>query len=238
MTDMMLIVPDPDSVDPQAMAERRRRKSRRRAALWGAFLLVGLALGTIYATGFASTGGTTGATASAGANTNDPGANQDTSALAGLVTTPDANITFNWAGRWGSLSNAALYKADLDLESGDYFLGVYLSNTPSGFSDLQLQFRIADVGVDGVCDGAAINAAADTDDYRVMRFDNNDAQVTFSGMNGVTTGLPGGSTYCVGVANYANNGKDTGGTFIRKTNTGGSFAGTYPQFVGTLNTMP
>ncbi|HEX6115595.1 MAG TPA: hypothetical protein VFY99_00750 [Solirubrobacterales bacterium] len=234
----MLIVPDANGADPEAMAARRRQKSRRRAALWGAFLLVGLALGTIYATGFATTGGSTGATATAGANTNDPGANQDTSVLAGLMTTPDSNITFNWAGRWGSLSNAALYEADLDGQTGDYFLGVYLSNTPSGFSDLQIQFRIADVGVGGTCDGAAINGVADTDDYRVMRFDNNDAQVTFSGMNGVTTGLPGGSTYCVGVANYANNGKDTGGTFIRKVTTGGAFGGTYPQFVGTLNAMP
>jgi hypothetical protein len=240
MSDFMLIVPDAESVDPKALAERRRQKSRRRAALWGAFLLVGLALGTIYATGFATTGGTDGTTATASPNTNDPGANQDTSALAGFLTSPDANITFNWSGRWGSVSNAALYKADLDTESAsnNYYIGAYLSNTPAGFSDLQLQFRIANVGVGGACTGAAINAVADTDDYRIMRFDNNDAQVTFSGMNGVTTGLDGGSTYCVGVAGYANNGKDSGGTFIRKVNTGGSFSGTYPQFVGSLNQMP
>jgi hypothetical protein len=240
MTDMMLIVPDPNSVDPEAMAEQRRRKSRRRAALWGAFLLVGLALGTIYATGFATTGGTDGTTAAADANTNDPGANQDSSALAGFLTQPDNNLSWNWSGRWGSISSAAMYKADLDTESAsnNYYLGVYLSNTPSDFSDLQLQLRIADVGAGGACDAAAIAAAADTDDYRIMRFDTDDAQVTFSGMNGTTAGLDGGSTYCVGIANYSGSGKDSGGTFIRKVNTGGTFSGTYPQFVGSLNQMP
>lgn len=235
MTDMMLIVPDPSDADPQALAERRRQKSRRRAALWGAFLLLGLALGTIYATGFAETGGTNATPTDPTANTNSPGDDEDDSALD--LGQPNANITYNWAGRWGSVSNAALYEADLTGITGDYFIGVYLTNQPGGFSDLQLQFRIADVGLGGTCDGTAIDNATDTDDHRVMIFDNNDAQITFSGMNGAPGGLPGNTIYCVGVANYTGNGKDTGGTFIRRSNPNAVPTPT-PTFVGTLNRTP
>ena len=237
---LMLIVPDPNGVDPQALAERRRQRARRRTALWGAFLVLGLALGTIYATGFASTGGTTGTTDPAAANTNTPGDNQDTSALAALTTSPGGNLVFNWSGRWGSVASNAMYQVDLDglSASNNYYVSVYLGNTPSGFSDLQLQLRIKDDGPAGICNAADITGVADTDDFRVMAFDSQDAQVTFAGMDGVTTGLDGGSTYCIGIANYANSGKDASGTFIRKNNTGGAFGGTYPTFIASLNQMP
>jgi len=240
MTDPM-VAPGCDPADPRIIEERRRRRIRRRLGIWGALLVVGAALGTVYATGFADTGGATGTTSAPGANTNDPEANEDNSALASLITQPSNDLTWNWGGRWGSVSSAALYQLDLDaLASGnDYFSGVYLTNTPSGFSDLQLQFRIADIGTGNSCNaGGSDLTGATSANQRVMVFDNDDAQVTFSGMGGVTTGLPGGSTYCIGGTNYANSGKDTAGTFIRKVTTGGSFSGTYPTFVATLNEMP
>jgi hypothetical protein len=233
-----IVVADPNWVDASALEERRRRRARRRFAAWGAFLLLGLALGAVYATGFATTGGTTGSTANASANTNTPAGNEDTNALNPLVSS-GGDLSWSWAGRWGSVASKAMYTADLDTlsASNNYYVGVYLTNSPSGFSDLQLQLRIADVGTGGTCNAAAIDGVSDTDDYRVMLFDSQDAEVTFSGMNGATSGLPGGSTYCIGISNYANSGKDTGGTFIRKSATGGTFSGTYPTFIATLNRM-
>src|ERR687898_512056 len=85
----------------------RRKRARRRLAAWGALLLLGLALGAIYATGFATSGGTTGTTSNPAANNNDRSDNQDTSALAGLITS-NRNLTFNWEGRWGAVDSKVM----------------------------------------------------------------------------------------------------------------------------------
>jgi hypothetical protein len=226
MPDLMLIVPDPKEADPQALAERRRQKSRRRMALWGAFLVLGLALGTIYATGFASNSGTTdaGGSAGAGAVMGSPGANEDASALANAVTS-GSNLQYTWSGRWGSFaSNQVMYTVDLTGQTGTYYSEVLLSNTPSGFTDLQLQIRMAGDGGDG-CQAADLNTSPTN---RVMTFDSSDTQVTYPGLTAA-----GGPVYCIGVA--AANGKDPAGTFIRKASTGATFSGTYPTFVATVN---
>ena len=232
--------------------QRRRRRTRRRLGVWGAFLLVGLLLGTIYATGFATTGGRTDALGSrvATANNNTPGGNRDTSALATLIRSNGA-LTYTWTGRWGSVGSFVMYEADLTSfdDPGDLFFAEVLLTDPqpSGFSDLQLQFRLAPDTADTIA-GCATTDLNDTysrpDNYRVMIFDAEDAQVTFSTLDGADpgTGLPGGAKYCIGVFAYTDppsSGKDTGGTFIRKSTTGGTFSDgdDYPTFVGTLNRM-
>lgn len=235
MTDMMLIVPDPNGVDPQALAERRRQKARRRTAIWAAFLVLGLALGTIYATGFADTGGTTGSDTAAGDAVGTPGANEDNSDLAGLLSS-NGNLSWSWLGRWGSISDKVMYEADLTGEPGanEYYVGVYLNNTPSGFSDLQLELRIAADGGDNACTVSDLTGTA-AGNRRIMTFDSNDAQVTFAGLSNTASpdasGLPGAERYCIGIVNAL--GKDTVASFIRRGSTGST--PTYPTFVGSLN---
>jgi hypothetical protein len=231
---------EPVDAKAQALAERRRRRARRRFAAWGAFLLLGLLLGAIYATGFATTGGG-GSGVVPTAVTGEAGENEDEAELKGLLTS-SGSLTWSWLGRWGSVATKAMYEIDLSgKEAGEkFFAEVVLNNTPTKFSDLQLQFRIAKPAVGKTCTEAeslALLAAAGAEDRRVMVFDAVDAQVTFSGMEGATTGLPGASDYCIGIVDYSGAGKDTGGTFIRKSEPGATFTGEYPTFIGTLNRM-
>lgn len=219
------------------LAQRRRQRNRRRLCALAAFLALGLSLGTIWASGFATTGSTTGTASTSPFIYANPGNKQDTSGLNGLLSS-GGDLTWNWQGQWGSVSSKAMYTADLDTLSagGKYYVGVYLTNVPTGFSDLQLQLRIADVGTGGTCNAAAIEAVGTTSDYRIFTFDAVDAQVTFSGMGGAT-GLPGGKTYCVGIDNYSGSGQDPAGTYIRKSSSGPSFSGIHPTFVAALNQM-
>ena len=219
-------------------AFRRRRRTRRRLLALGSFLLLGLALGNVWATGFAVVGGATGTADPAAPYYFDPGNKQDRSGLNGLLTS-GGDLTWNWQGQWGSVSSKAMYTADLNTLSagGKYYVGVYLTNVPTGFSDLQLQLRIADVGPGGACSGTVMDAVTETKDFRIFTFDAVDAQVTFSGMAGAVTGLPGASTYCVGIANYSGSGQDPAGTYIRKSSSGPSFSGIHPTFVAALNQM-
>lgn len=216
--------------------ERRRRLRRRRLVALAAFLLLGLALGNVWAGGFATTGGADGTPGEASIVYRDPGNQQDTSGLNGLIDS-SGPLTWNWQGQWGHVSGQAMYTVDLDDEpAGDgFFVGVFLTNVPSGFSDLQLQLRIADAGKGGTCNAAVMDAVADPEDFRIFTFEAADAQVTFSGMNGAEAGLPGGKTYCVGVSNYPGSGQDAEGTFIRKASKGANFTGIRPTFVATLN---
>lgn len=250
MSDMLPIVPGPQAVDPNALAERRRRRGRRRLTVWGAFLLFGLLLGAIYATGFAETKGKDGTLANPAKVNGKAAADENSAELKEELTTVTSELKYNWAGRWGSIDTAVMYQADLGLfTTGEkFFSEVVLTNTPTEFSDLQLQLRIAKIesaktcSADGVAalESSAAGGGAVSTNKRVMVFDAADAQVTFSGMEGTLEGLLGGSKYCIGIVNYTGApaaGKDTGGTFIRKSAAGSSYSGTYPSFIATLNRM-
>jgi hypothetical protein len=179
--------------------------------------------------------------------TGTAGENEDESELKGLIESK-GSLTWSWLGRWGSVATKAMYEIDLSekLESEKFFAEIVLSNSPTKFSDLQLQFRIAKPATGKTCTEAeSITKLEETEeeDWRVMVFDAIDAQVTFSGLEGATTGLLGGSDYCLGIVNYPAEGgslaagKDEGGTFIRKSEAGASFTGVLPTFIGTLNRM-
>lgn len=202
------------------------------------FFMLVLTIGMVWATASATTGGISGIPQATALNSSRPGASQDTALLANNVSS-SGDLAWSWSGQWGSVGSQAMYTVDLDgLPASDrYYLGVYLTNLPSGFADLQLQLRIAAVGAAGSCNAGVTEAASNPSDHRVMAFDAADAQVTFSGMNGAAGGLPGGHTYCVGVADYAGSGMDPAGTFIRKSNAGPAFKGSYPQFVAALSGM-
>lgn len=219
------------------LAQRRRQRQRRRLCALAAFLALGLSLGTIWASGFATTGGTTGTAGTSPFIYDNPGNKQDTSGLNGLITS-GGELSWSFQGQWGKVASLVMYTADLDtLSAGNrYYVGVYLTNTPTGFSDLQLQLRIADVGSDGTCTTTALETTASSN-YRIFTFNAVDAQVTFSGMGGATTGLEGGKTYCVGIIDYSGSGQDSAGTFIRKSSSGPTFSGIYPTFIAALNQM-
>ncbi|HEX6115596.1 MAG TPA: hypothetical protein VFY99_00755 [Solirubrobacterales bacterium] len=249
--------------EARAYAERmeaaRRRRTRLRLAALAGLLLFGLSLGAIYATGFATTGGTTGSTQNATPLSNNPGDAQDTSGLNGLISTGcagcSANLTWNYSGRFGSVPSAVMYDVNLTNEplANNYFVAVYLSNAPAGYSDLQLQIRIATDGADNACTTADLSntttVGTGSGNYRNMIFDTNDAQITFqgwvaSGNAAGSGGLDGGERYCVGIYDYPAGpsnvppaaGRDPSGTFIRRVNT--ATTPTPPTFVATLNQMP
>lgn len=197
--------------------------------------MLGLALGTVYATGFATSGGTTGSTSNAPLIFSNPGNSQDTDGLNALITS-SGNLDWSFNGLWGSVASQVMYTVNVTGEtaSNNYYIGVYLTNSPVGFSDLQLQLRIAVDGPDDTCTTSDLTSTA-TSNYRVFVLDANDAQVTFSGMGGATTGLPGSERYCIGIVNYIGAGQDPSGTFIRRATA--STTPTYPTFVATLNRM-
>lgn len=249
--DARIPAPIKTGAEAYAYAERlkaaRRRRTRRRLAALGALLVLGLALGTIYATGFATSGGTNATPTSATPLTMSSGDEQDTSGLNGLLSNScpgcSANLTYNWSGRNGSLSAAVMYDVNLTGEDplNKYYVSVYLTNTPVGFSDLQIQMRIAKDGGDGctttdLSTGATVGTG--TGNFRNMIFDTNDAQVTWqgwvaSGPTAGTGGLDGGQRYCVGVIAGGGN---PNGTFIRRATA--NTTTTPPAFVSTVNQMP
>lgn len=232
---------DPRTFDPRTQIaalseERRRRRRRLRLAIWAGFLVVGLLFGVVWATGFATTEATTGSESKAAAVLSEAGEKQDAAALAGKISHKE-DLTWSWSGRWGSIATATMYEIDLSsfASSEKFFSEVVLTNEPTLFSDLQLQLRIAKPEKTS-CEAKDLEKTESSND-RAMVFDAADAQVTFSGMKGETTGLPGESKYCIGIFNYSGSGKDTGGTFIRKSEAGSEFKGTYPAFVATVDRM-
>src|SRR5438128_11041288 len=95
-----------------ARAGRTAGRGRRRLAIWLAFAAVGIVVGAVWATGFASIGGVTGTTNGSPAVTSG-GAVDHTDALAGVVTA-GSPLTVNWTGRWGSTAATNFFKVDLD----------------------------------------------------------------------------------------------------------------------------
>src|SRR5256885_1396909 len=88
------------------------RRGRRRLAAWLTFAVLGIAMGAVWATGFASIGGAQGTTAGSPAVTSG-GANDHVNALAGTVTA-GSPLTVNWTGRWGSSAATEFFKITLD----------------------------------------------------------------------------------------------------------------------------
>jgi hypothetical protein len=202
------------------------RRGRRRLAIWLAFAALGISMGAVWATGFASIGGANGTnSASPPLSSSDP--NAHTSDLAGTVTGGD-DLTVNWNGRWGGTAATRFYTVDLDAKSAsnNYNLAMLLTNDISnqGWTTLQLNVENADVGTGGTCDATVFDG---TNDPKLMVLDTRDAGVYWNN-------LPGGTTYCVGIDAAANPASDTSGTFLRRDSdtTGPSV---YPAFVATVD---
>jgi hypothetical protein len=200
------------------------RRGRRRLAAWLTFAALGIVMGAVWATGFASIGGAQGSTAGSPAVTSG-GASDHVNALAGTVTA-GSPLTVNWTGRWGSTAATNFFKVDLDSKPGaqTFNVAMLLTNDISafGWESLELKVEQKDVGAGGSCTPATDFDG--TQNPKVMVFDTRDAGAYWNG-------LAGGSTYCVGIA--ASNGQDTSGTFLRSASdtppTG------YPTFTATVD---
>jgi hypothetical protein len=187
----------------------KSNRSRRRLAAWLAFGVLGIGIGAVWATGFATV------TSTAGANAVSPIVAPSTPAdhtanLASDVTT-GTGLVFGWAGRWGTItSNANLFTVDLTAEPAGhtYNIAFLLSNaaalSSAGWTSLQLKVEQVDVGATGPCDAATFDG---NQAPKVMAFDSADAGVYWNG-------LAGGDIYCIGMV--AGSGQDTLGTFLRR----------------------
>jgi hypothetical protein len=202
------------------------RRGRRRLAIWLTFAALGVSMGAVWATGFATLGSANGTNgASPALTSSDPGAH--TSDLAGLVT-GGSTFTVNWVGRWGDTAATRFFTVDLDSKSAanNYNIAFLLTNDISnaGWTTLQLKVENADVGSGGTCDATVFDG---TNDPKLMVFDSQDAGVYWND-------LPGGTTYCVGIAAAPNPASDPTGTFLRRDSdtTGPSVM---PTFVTTVD---
>src|SRR5256885_15819379 len=86
------------------------RRSRRRLAAWLAFAAVGVSMGAVWATGFASIGGANGTNGTSPAVTSSsPG--QHTPELSGLVTA-GSNLAVDWNGRRGGTAPPKFFEGE------------------------------------------------------------------------------------------------------------------------------
>jgi hypothetical protein len=210
--------------EKNARPSRTARRSRRRIAAWLSFAALGILMGAVWATGFASIGGAQGTTTGSPAVTSG-GATDHTNALAGTVTA-GSPLTVDWTGRWGSTAATEFFKVNLDSKPAaqTFNVAMLLTNDISsfGWESLQLKVEQKDVGAGGSCTpGTDFDGSQNP---KVMVFDTRDAGAYWNA-------LPGGTTYCIGIA--ASNGQDTSGTFLRS---GSDTPPTgYPAFTATVD---
>src|SRR4051794_37572412 len=207
-------------------ADATRRRRRRRVAIWLTFAALGISMGAVWATGFASVGGANGTNnPSPALSSSDPGAH--TSDLAGPATAR-SDPTVDWGGPPGGTAATRFFTVDLDSKSAsnNYNIAMLLTNDISnqGWTTLQLNVENADVGAGGTCNATVFDG---TNDPKLMVLDTRDAGVYWNN-------LPGGTTYCVGIATAANPADDTAGTFLRRDSdtTGPSVL---PSFIATVD---
>jgi hypothetical protein len=210
-------------LEKTANKTRSARRNRRRLTAWIAFAAVGIIMGAVWATGFASIGGSTNSTAASPAVTSGAASNHN-SALANTVTGV-GTLSVDWTGRWGSIaSDEKFFKVDLTGITGTFNVAMLLSNDihTGGWETLQLNVenvQLASGTAD--CSSATFDG---TQQNKVMVFDSQDAGVYWNALNG-------DKVYCIGV--HTSNGQDTAGTFLR------SAADTpptiYPTFIATVD---
>jgi hypothetical protein len=200
------------------------RRSRRRLAAWIAFAAVGVSMGAVWATGFASIGGATGTNnSSPNVTSSTPG--QHSAELAGLVTA-GSDLTVDWNGRWGGTAATKFFEVDLTGKAtGTFNVATLLTNDISnhGWTSLQLNFELYDAGA-GTCTAANFDG---TGVKHAVALDSRDAGAYWNG-------LAGGKRYCIGIAAAPNPASDITGTFIRRDSDTVD-PDLYPTFVTTVD---
>ena len=199
------------------------RRSRRRLAAWLAFAAVGVSMGAVWATGFASIGGATG-TNNGSPNITSSAPPQHTPELTGLVT-QGSDLTVNWAGRWGSVPATKFFEVDLTGKAtGTFNIAMLLTNDISGhgWTSLQLDLELYDAGV-GACNAANFDG---TGVKHLVALDSQDAGAYWNG-------LAGGKRYCIGIA-AASPADNPSTTFVRRDSDTVD-PDLYPTFVATVD---
>jgi hypothetical protein len=209
------------------------RRSRRRLAIWLGFAVLGISMGAVWATGFA--------TFSGGGNTPGPPAdspvvtpgsplNAVNPPLTGLVTA-GAPWTVAWTGDWGSTPKAWFFEIDLSGQpvTANYNIAMLLTNghDMSGaqhpWQELQLKTVLQSTVDPTKCDAADFTGG--DSNAHLFSFASEDAGVYWNS-------VAGGKVWCIGIeaATPPYNGS---GTFLRSTD--GTPPDVYPTFVATVN---
>jgi hypothetical protein len=199
-------------------------RNRRRIAAWLAFAVLGVSMGAVWATGFASIGGATGTDTPNAALVDPSNPGDQVANLSGLATAGSA-FTVNWAGRWGAVADTNFFTVDLSSKPNTetYNVAMLVTNdiSSSNWTTLQLKVEAVDRAT-----GACVPADFDgTNRPEIITIDAVDAGAYWNG-------LPGGDIYCIGV--NASDGTDPLGTFIRRADETND-PSTYPTFVTTVD---
>src|SRR3954453_1626307 len=141
----------------QKTANGAARRGRRHLAIWSVFAALGISMGAVWATGFASIGGANGSSTASPPITSTS-ASTPPSTLAGLVS-PGNALTVDWTGFWGSTPARSMFTVDLTGKTaGTYNAALLVTNDISGhgWDTLQVKFELHD-------DGTAAGSCADAD---------------------------------------------------------------------------
>jgi len=204
------------------LSPKTNRGRRRSMTTWLVFGLIGLMMGVTWAAGVATSSATVDVAGAAAAASvfGEASTGGGTSAYDGLITA-DTALEIDLLGKWGVIAaDTPIFDVDLSAEMGTYFSEIYLTNSPGGWSALQIEFRLVEKAcADALpADWAAPAATA------VMVIEDADAFASF-------TGLSGGDSACIGVQAIAK-ANDTAGTFMRAAN---GATPTAPEFAAILN---
>jgi hypothetical protein len=199
-------------------------RRRRRTMAWALFGLIGLLMGVIWAVGFATSTAVIDGTIEENAAKvfgTPPGA-APTSEYDGLIAA-DTPLTIGFKGTWGKIpSDTPMFNVDLTGQSaGTFFTTVYLTNNPTGWSALQIEFRQVNLA----CSATTASDWASPDATSVMVVETEDAYATFNSL------APGGD-YCIGVQ-ATPKADDPNGTFMRRPSAATNPVA--PEFAATLN---
>jgi hypothetical protein len=217
-----------------------RSRRRRRLALWLGFGAIGVTMGVVWATGFATfTAGANGS--SAGSPVVTPASPTSSNPLTGTVSANAAAWHVDWTGDWGSTAGYSFFQVDLTGQPSGrtYNLAMLLTNgsAMAGAADkwqtLQLKTELRQAA-GASCQASDFNAPGG--EARVFSFESQDAAVYWNdgdadiqSAGGIVSA--GGNPYCVGVE-AASPPYDGSGTFLRDTGTPPTV---YPNFVLTVN---
>ena len=222
----------------QSLTSAAPRRNRRRLALWLGFAVLGIAMGAVWAAGFATFGGGSSAAPTASPVV-APGSPTTSEPLSGHVTANPSTWTVTWSGAWGSTPAFSFFQVDLSgfPASNHYNIATLLTNgdaltsASAPWQTLQLKLELHQAA------GASC-AASDFDGTlpRVFAFNSNDSGVYWNDSDGdiATAGhITGGHIWCVGVE-AASPPYDGSGTFLRSASSTVP-PNVYPSFVTTVN---
>ncbi len=211
----------PSGVDLEAGIRSRRR---RRSLTWLAFGLVGLIMGAVWAVGIATSTATVNTPGAAATQVFGTAPGTAPASAYDTLVTANTALIIDFTGTWGSIAvDAEMFDVDLTLETGTYFVAIYLNNNATGWSVLQLEFR----QVDMTCAAAGPTDWDSPAATSVMVIETEDAWAVFPGL-----ASGGGADYCFGIRDITPKANDTAGTYIRRPTP--SASPTAPIFVAML----